>query len=44
MACFVKRGTAAMMAAYNFGATEVLANTSGGNGSLIGPVLQRYRG
>jgi hypothetical protein len=33
-----------MMAAYNFGATEVLASISGGNGSLIGPVLQRCRG
>jgi hypothetical protein len=34
--------TAAMMEAYDFGAIEVLADIGGGNGSLIGSVLQRY--
>jgi len=34
--------TAAMMEAYDFGAIQVMADIGGGNGSLIGPVLQRY--
>src|SRR6202012_3236153 len=34
--------TAAMMTAYDFGAVAVLADIGGGNGSLLGSVLQRY--
>jgi hypothetical protein len=34
--------TAAMMEAYDFGGIKVLADIGGGNGSLIGAVLQRY--
>jgi hypothetical protein len=34
--------TAAMMEAYDFGTVRVLADIGGGNGSLIGSVLQRY--
>jgi cyclopropane fatty-acyl-phospholipid synthase-like methyltransferase len=34
--------TAAMIDAYDFGAVRVLADIGGGNGSLIGAVLQRY--
>jgi hypothetical protein len=34
--------TAAMTEAYDFGAIEILADIGGGNGSLLGPVLQRY--
>ena len=34
--------TAAMMEAYDFSAINVLADIGGGNGSLIGSVLQRY--
>ena len=34
--------TAAMIEAYDFGAIRILADIGGGNGSLIGAVLQRY--
>jgi hypothetical protein len=34
--------TAAMLEAYDFSAINVLADIGGGNGSLIGSVLQRY--
>ena len=34
--------TAAMLEAYDFGPIHVLADIGGGNGSLIGAVLQRY--
>jgi len=34
--------TAAMMEAYDFGAIEILIDIGGGNGSLIGSVLQRH--
>jgi hypothetical protein len=34
--------TEAMIAAYDFGAVQVLADIGGGNGSLLGAVLQRY--
>lgn len=34
--------TTAMIAAYDFGGIEVLADVGGGNGSLIAAVLQRY--
>ena len=34
--------TAAMLAAYDFGGIKVLADVGGGNGSLIGAVLQQH--
>ena len=34
--------TEAMIEAYDFGAVQILADIGGGNGSLLGPVLQRY--
>jgi hypothetical protein len=34
--------TTAMLEAYDFSAVDVLADIGGGNGSLIGAVLQRY--
>jgi O-methyltransferase domain len=34
--------TGAMMEAYDFDAIETLADIGGGNGSLLGPVLQRH--
>ena len=34
--------TAAMTEAYDFGGIKILADIGGGNGSLLGPVLQRY--
>lgn len=34
--------TEAMIEAYDFGAVQVLADVGGGNGSLLGAVLQRY--
>jgi hypothetical protein len=34
--------TAAMLEAYDFSAVRLLADIGGGNGSLIGAVLQRY--
>jgi hypothetical protein len=34
--------TAAMTEAYDFGAIKILADIGGGNGSLLGPVLQRH--
>ena len=34
--------TTAMLEAYDFSAMHLLADIGGGNGSLIGAVLQRY--
>jgi hypothetical protein len=34
--------TTAMLEAYDFSAIHLLADIGGGNGSLIGAVLQRY--
>lgn len=42
MTCMHGYETAAMIEAYDFGAVRVLADIGGGNGSLIGAVLQRY--
>lgn len=42
MTCFHGYETGAMLDAYEFGAVRVLADIGGGNGSLIGSVLQRY--
>jgi O-methyltransferase domain/Dimerisation domain len=42
MTCMHGYETAAMMEAYDFSAVRVLADIGGGNGSLIGGVLQRY--
>lgn len=42
MTCFHGYETAAMLAAYDFGGLQVLADIGGGNGSLIAAVLQRY--
>ena len=42
MTCMHGYETAAMIEAYDFGALRVLADIGGGNGSLIGAVLQRY--
>jgi hypothetical protein len=42
MTAFHGHETAAMMEAYDFRSINVLADIGGGNGSLIGSVLQRY--
>jgi ubiquinone/menaquinone biosynthesis C-methylase UbiE len=42
MTCMHGYETAAMIEAYDFAAVRVLADIGGGNGSLIGAVLQRY--
>ena len=42
MTCMHGYETGAMIQAYDFGAVRVLADIGGGNGSLIGAVLQRY--
>lgn len=42
MTCFHGYETGAMLNAYDFAAVHVLADIGGGNGSLIGSVLQRY--
>jgi ubiquinone/menaquinone biosynthesis C-methylase UbiE len=42
MTCMHGYETAAMIDAYDFGTVRVLADIGGGNGSLIGAVLQRY--
>ena len=42
MTCMHGYETAAMIEAYDFGAIRILADIGGGNGSLIGAVLQRY--
>jgi hypothetical protein len=42
MTCMHGYETGAMIEAYDFGAVRVLADIGGGNGSLIGAVLQRY--
>jgi hypothetical protein len=42
MVCFHGYETAAMLEAYDFRAIRVLADIGGGNGSMIGSVLQRY--
>ncbi|MGA9772734.1 MAG: methyltransferase [Blastocatellia bacterium] len=43
MTAFHGHETAAMLDAYDFSSIRVLADIGGGNGSLIGSVLQRYR-
>ena len=42
MTCMHGYETGAMIEAYDFGAVRILADIGGGNGSLIGAVLQRY--
>lgn len=42
MTAFHGHETAAMLDAYDFGDIETLADIGGGNGSLLGAVLQRY--
>jgi hypothetical protein len=42
MTAFHNHETAAMLAAYDFSGVRCLADIGGGNGSLIGAVLQRY--